>query len=645
MKVAKKIFTWLIGWLGGIFFCVSMTGTFAQVKQDTIWLKKGMILIYRKKEFQISKDTFWILQDKHLLRIKTHKSFWQRKWVKKALDLVYMPRRDTMVIPLVKSENPFLRYEGKRITRIDFKRLKPFATSVLDTTPRAANLSSRLANALHMNTRVSILKKNLLVKQGDTLNAFILADNERILRSLPFLRDVRIVPIVSQIDTNQVHLLIITQDNWSISSDGSPNGIVGGNIRVFENNLLGLGHRFEHNFILNLDNNQIFGYEMGYLIKNLGNRFAELQIRYANVNDRNSYGVFLQRRFVSPIIRYAGGLQLQRTWEVRPLFSPDSLRFVRMPVQFRWADAWLARAFSLSKKNFTAEQQRTRLIISARYQYLTFLERPRIRKDSLQLFHHQQNALMSIALNQRNYYKANLIYAFGKTEDVPYGFATELTFGKSFGEFFTRPYIAWQGAWANFVQPLGYLYLSAEASTFGNTTFANYEQGLLRLQMRYFTYLYKWANTSWRHFLHLTYTHGYRRFAQEVLDLNNERGIRGYGNNRVFGTNRLAINFETIAFLPVMVHGFRIAVFAFADVGVLSQPPVSTLPPRQVLSGFGLGVRLRNDNLSFNALQFRLAYYPTVPAGAQRFILDGSDIFSYQFLNFETQNAKISVFR
>ena len=72
----------------------------------------------------------------------------------------------------------------------------------------------------------------------------------------------------------------------------------------------------------------------------------------------------------------------------------------------------------------------------------------------------------------------------------------------------------------------------------------------------------------------------------------------------VTGTNRMILNTETVVFTPYQPLGFRIAVFGFADFGLIGYSP--NIFKNDFFTSFGLGVRLRNERLVFNTVQIRL---------------------------------------
>jgi hypothetical protein len=80
----------------------------------------------------------------------------------------------------------------------------------------------------------------------------------------------------------------------------------------------------------------------------------------------------------------------------------------------------------------------------------------------------------------------------------------------------------------------------------------------------------------------------------------------------VNGTQRLSVSIESVLFSPANLYGFRFAFFGFADLSLLSGTNVK-IGNSSIVSGIGLGVRIRNDNLVFNTLQVRLGFFPNPP--------------------------------
>jgi hypothetical protein len=70
---------------------------------------------------------------------------------------------------------------------------------VFDTeNPKEASTLYRWANALHIQTRASVIENALLFKRGDPVSVAVIDETERLLRGERYLYDVRIRPVAYQ---------------------------------------------------------------------------------------------------------------------------------------------------------------------------------------------------------------------------------------------------------------------------------------------------------------------------------------------------------------------------------------------------------------------------------------------------------------
>jgi len=77
----------------------------------------------------------------------------------------------------------------------------------------------RAADAIHIQTRVSFLRKQLLFEEGDILDIARLAETERNLRALPFIKTASVTASVPHDGISDV--LVVTQDAWTTEPGGS----------------------------------------------------------------------------------------------------------------------------------------------------------------------------------------------------------------------------------------------------------------------------------------------------------------------------------------------------------------------------------------------------------------------------------------
>jgi hypothetical protein len=99
-----------------------------------------------------------------------------------------------------------------------------------------------LANRLHIRTKRSTIKAQLLFASGDRYAARKLAETERVLRLLSYIYDARIVPV--RYADGKVDIKVITKDVWTLSpgvSFGRAGGSNSSNFNLQDSNFLGWG--------------------------------------------------------------------------------------------------------------------------------------------------------------------------------------------------------------------------------------------------------------------------------------------------------------------------------------------------------------------------------------------------------------------
>jgi hypothetical protein len=225
-------------------------------------------------------------------------------------------------------------------------------------------------------------------------------------------------------------------------------------------------------------------------------------------------------------------------------------------------------------------------------------------------YHNKVLWLNSISLTHQLFFRSNLIFDFGRTEDIPHGYMLNLTFGPEFGEFNRRFYFGTSLSWGGLVLNQGYIYVLGELGGF--SSIVKYpDQGVLHLQSNYFSNLFIFNRFKFRQFINIDYTQGIQRFSDEYISIEDKTGIRGYNNDFARGTQRAIANYEIVAFSPYYFYGFRFVFFGFMDFGLItfSEPLLSG----DLHTGIGFGIRIKNERLTFETIQIRLGYYPSLP--------------------------------
>ncbi|MFN8242298.1 MAG: hypothetical protein U0X39_16290 [Bacteroidales bacterium] len=529
-----------------------------------------------------------------------------------------------------KSSN-FKEFTGLKIRKIEIRRLNVFGASVENPGINSATTLERLLNSTHVNTNEKIIRKNLLFSEGDSVSNLVLTDNERLIRQLPYIDDARIM--VVPVSSGEADVIVITKDVYSIGGDFNYDGKGKGSVFMFDKNIFGMGHEFRIEIPYNKRLPDSPGIGLTYSINNLFSSFANFDIDYYDALGKKTYGFNLTRNLVSSETRYAGGISINQMYTTsdlnKTLPEPE-------PLKYNLQDYWLMRSFLLNRESVT------RLIPSVRYVNNNIFSKPEISQNTYYYLQRFRLYLASLTYSRQKYYKTNLIYSYGRTEDIPYGGMVRLTGGFEENEYKTRRYASVDAGIANAIGDLGYLYFSAGLGSFFYNK--SHEQGVFTTGIRYFSNLKYLGRSAVRNFITAEYTRGFGRYEDEYLSIPRENGLSGFKNDSIRGLRRIDISMESVLFSPLSSYGFRFAFFCFADMAIVAASDSFTGNLTTVY-GLGVGIRIRNDNLVFKTFQIRLGYYPSPPAWSQinYFQVTGEQL--YRPRNFDPGPPSVLFFR
>ena len=84
--------------------------------------------------------------------------------------------------------------EGKIIRNITIETLDPFGFSVSDEKKIPKKKYEKIGNSAHIKTKEITIRNIMLLKKHDSLDAKLLYESERLIRSQRYIREVAIVP-------------------------------------------------------------------------------------------------------------------------------------------------------------------------------------------------------------------------------------------------------------------------------------------------------------------------------------------------------------------------------------------------------------------------------------------------------------------
>ena len=519
-------------------------------------------------------------------------------------------------------DRQFDRHNFKVVRRVNIRTLDAFGYSLADSTRLPRTMLQKAGNALHIKTARSRVRQVLLFRPGQPLEPQALAESERLLRQTPEILDARV--LVNEVTTTRdsVDIEVLTTDVFSITAGVEVGSATSGLITLGDDNFLGQGHQLAnaYRYGRGLSNNgsetpQQWAYEGSYTAP--FRHFVYGQARYRNEYNYRSGGVTLRRDFYSLSARYAGALSYNTFDQNVALVAPPAGQpYVYYPLRYAVQDAWVGRTLRLRSYDLGYENP-GRIIVAARVLHTIYGTTPQPEAGTglaRPIFYNSTLLLGTVGYSVRRYYKDRYLFGFGRTEDVPTGTVISFTGGYDANSIVPRRYADVRLAAAGFSTSRGYLYAAVDLGAYQllNTN-RNWEQGLLSTEFTSFTRLYHFGNWQYRHFLSSKAAIGFNRRPGELLQgITNERGLRGFSPGQpILATSRFVLNYETTLFTLLSLLGFRLAGLAFADAAWVSARPGGGSPfGNAPYTGFGLGLRFRNEFTALRTFQLLIGYYP-----------------------------------
>jgi hypothetical protein len=519
-----------------------------------------------------------------------------------------------------KSEHFFMADKGKVIRRIYFRRVQVFGPNdIYDTGFYSTNKLLKLANNMHYDSRQWVISASLFFKKGDTINAYMLADNERYLRNLPFIQDARIYITHVSDKGDSVDLNVVTKDVFEYGGELDELSTNNAKLRVYNNDLFGAGQSLTVGYLWDNTYSPTMGTQVQYTKSNIGGTFIDGSVGYSTMNSYTTIdsGVYEGSRyfmFNRPLYRSVtaliGGLYVANNYSMNIHSLSDSLF---RNYKYNIVDGWVGWNFRPQQKRSGEITDRPSLALLLRHYNLFFTEQPTpyiYRID--QTYNNRRYLLGELAVYKQSFFKSHYFFEFGRTEDIPLGYNIGLYAGQETWDGRQRSYGAFN-AQKYWVTPLkGLLSTSAGVSSFYHG--GNSEDAVFHAEIDYYSRLINFNWGRMRQFLSIDYLDCPNPYFYKPLQINQQFGIYGIENTQINGFQRINMRSQTNFYSPIKFYGFKFNFDATVQTSQLGRTGGELYADR-FYSGFGLGCMIRNENLAFNTLKVDGNYYPTVPPG------------------------------
>lgn len=503
--------------------------------------------------------------------------------------------------------DPYRKYKGKVIRRIEMTVNDPFGYSVDDTVSRPVSGIQRMGNRLHRRTRPWVLRGLLLMKVHDRLDPLELSESERLLRTSPAVNDARIAVHPVQGSKDSVDVLVYVLDKWTIDADGDIS-TTDAEVQLRDRNFLGYGQEIEQitRFTLGSDQPELNG---RYGVYNIARSYIGTSVSYFTSPAQDQVSGQVSRSFYSPLTKWAGAVAGSRSWVHNSIVDSTGAEVALPRVGPVALDTWLGRSFRLDPDTSNASRV-SHIIVGARYASTHFAMRPSFDTDTLRVNRNTNLYLVGAGLSVQQFYKERYLFRFGFTEDVPEGFLARVNLGIRKREFErSEPYIGAEITRGRHYPAFGYFTATLACGTFFNA--GRTVDGAFRLDADYFTNALAIGRWQLRQFVRLSSTIGVGRPRDQALTLNGEQ-LYGFASEEVAGTRKTVLGFRTVLYLPYSFLGFRFAPVAMIGFGTVDHEHDAWFGSR-IYTAFALGLMVRNEYLLVKTFQLSIGFYPHVP--------------------------------
>lgn len=507
-------------------------------------------------------------------------------------------------------------FNNKTIRKIQFTHIE-FGKSIKDTTPEFKNFFIHLANSMHINSKEWVIRNQLFFNEGDLLNPYLLADNEKHLRDLPYIQDVRFNIKVDKNDPNVVDIEVLTKDVFAFGASFNMHGLDRYTLAVDNQNIGGWGDELLLQGNFDYERVHPMRWAGRFVKRNIGGTFIDA---YANYNEfvRSIEGgrreeihtsLSLERPLVNANLKWVYAAEWMRQKNLNDEYRLDTFFNKRLKYDRENIDFFFARNFKIDKDEKLMED-RYRLLAGLRVYSRYFLSVPDTFSTIYNYqFHNERAVLLGGSLYKQEFVKSNYIYGFGRSEDVPTGVDFQLNLGRVNKYSTNRWYGGLGFRLREYLPTESYIDYTIKLGGFLNKR--KFEDLALLFNLDAFSKLRPMGDRwKYRVFSSLGFTAQKNVVLNEPLWLESEFGLPELYNQRtIFGNARTTAKIESVFYSPINFVNFKLAPFSFVRMSLLN-PYNRSFWHNDLYTSVGGGVRLRNESLIFGTLEFKFFYFP-----------------------------------
>ncbi len=457
----------------------------------------------------------------------------------------------------------------------------------------------RLANRLHIKTRATVVRSQLLFKPGDPYNPRVIQESERLLRSNSYFYDAWIRPVAYR--DGKVDLKVTTKDVWTLdpgfnySRSGGTNST---GAKLEDSNLIGTGANLTLSYQSNVDRS---GSSIDLSDRNPFGSWIGFNVSYGNFTDGHMRGFAVTQPFYALESRWAASVAALDDTQIDPLYDRGNLidQFqdrhqlvqayygLSSGLQNGWVNRWTA-GFTYDQHSFAPVNNSsgaTSLFPSDRRFAYPFIEWDLVQDEYLKLWNHDQ---------------------IGRTEDFTLGTTAQIRLGYADRQFGSSASAVIMNASANKGFRAGGSTLLLNSDFSGRLQEGTLHNGLLDAQVRY----YVEQSKNWLFYSTVNATKGWKLDLDNQILLGGDNGLRGYPLRYQDGTARAYFSVEQRYFTDwYPFRLFRVGGAVFYDMGRTWGTAPLGQPSLGLLKDAGFGLRFGNARSGLgNVIHVDLAF-------------------------------------
>jgi outer membrane protein assembly factor BamA len=451
----------------------------------------------------------------------------------------------------------------------------------------------RLADHLHVKTRASVIRHQLLFKSGDHYSRRMLDESERILRQEGYFYDAWIRAV--RYHDGKVDVVVTTKDVWTLNPGfnfGRSGGANSSGVKLEDSNMLGTGADVSLSYSSNVDRTAT---QISFNDQHAFGTWTSVAANFANLSDGYQREFTVQRPFYAFDTRWAAGvygihdLQTDSLWDRGQIIDQfqdmhqGAQVYVGLSQGLRdgWVHRW-STGITYDEHRFaplpsfldthpiSSDPHFVYVLPQDRRFLYPWVQYDLIQDDYLRLFNHDQ---------------------IGRTEDFYVGTAASVRAGfasSSFGSSSTA--ILFQSsATRGFRRGRSTLLLYGDFS--GRLSEGKLYNGIADASIRY----YVEQSKNWLFFTTFLGTKGWRLDLDNQILLGGDNGLRGYPLRYQNGTGRVLWTVEQRYFTDwYPFRLFRVGGAVFFDAGRTWGTAPLGQPSLGLLKDAGFGLRFGN---------------------------------------------------